>query len=214
MSELVLYIGNRRYSSWSMRPYLALAAARADFRTEVIVLDQPDTATQIAAVNPAGRVPVLHHGDLVVHDSLAICEYASELYPEAGLWPRDQRDRARARSLVAEMHSGFAALRREMPMDVCASRPGVGHTPDALRDAFRVMAVWRDARARATGGPFLFGAYTIADAFFTPVAGRFRTYGVDLDTTCQAYADALLAYPPAAAWIEAARAEAALPDHK
>lgn len=213
MSDLVLYIGNRRYSSWSVRPYLALAAAGADFRTEVIVLDQPATATQIAAVNPAGRVPVLHHDALVVHDSLAICEYVAELYPEAGLWPRDRAERARARAVTCEMHAGFAALRRDQPQDLCASRPGVGHTVEALRDAARVMDLWRELRGATTGGDFLFGGFTIADAFFTPVAGRFRTYGVALDPVSQAYADALLARPAMESWIAAAGLEAALFDH-
>lgn len=214
MSDLVLYIGNRRYSSWSVRPYLALSAAGARFRAEVIVLDQPATKDQIEAVNPAGRVPVLHDGELVVHDSLAICEYAHELFPAAGLWPADRATRARARSVVAEMHAGFAALRRDMPQDLCASKPGVGHTAEALRDAARVMQIWRTLRAAASGGPYLFGTYTIADAFFTPVAGRFRTYGVELDRTCQDYADALLAYPPMESWIAAAGLEAELLDHR
>lgn len=214
MTDLVLYIGNRRYSSWSVRPYLALAATGADFRTEVIVLDQPATASQIAAVNPAGRVPVLHHGALVVHDSLAICEYLHELFPDAGLWPRDREQRARARSITAEMHSGFTALRRDMPQDLCASKPDVGHTPDALREAARIREIWREQRAVATTGPYLFGTFTIADAFFTPVAGRFRTYGVPLDAVSQAYADELLARPAMAAWIAAAGLEAELLDHK
>jgi glutathione S-transferase len=214
MSDLVLYIGNRRYSSWSVRPYLALCAARADFRPEVIVLDQPATRTQIKAVNPAGRVPVLHDGRLVIHDSLAICEYIAERFPDSVLWPRSRSERARARSVVCEMHAGFAALRRDMPQDLCASKPGVGHTAEALADAERIFEIWRALRGEADSGPYLFGTYTIADAFFTPVAGRFKTYGGELDATCQAYADALLAYPPMAAWIAAAGLEAELTEHK
>ncbi len=216
MTDLVLYIGNRRYSSWSVRPYLALAATGADFRAEVIALDQPATRTQIAAVNPAGRVPVLHHGALVVHDSLAICEYVAELYPDAGLWPRDRATRARARAVVSEMHAGFAELRRNMPQDLCASKIGVGHTPEAMLDVVRVMQIWRELRAQvpADAGPFLFGSFTIADAFYAPIAGRFRTYGVTLDVTCQAYADAILGWPAMASWIGAAGLEAELLDHK
>jgi len=213
MSDLVLYIGNRRYSSWSVRPYLALAAAGADFRAEVIILDQPSTKTQIAAVNPAGHVPVLHHDGLVIHDSLAICEYVNELYPDAALWPRDRAERARARAVTSELHAGFTALRRDLPQDLCSDKPGVGHTPEALLDAVRVMQIWRELRATATTGPYLFGTYTIADAFFTPVAGRFKTYGVTLDHACQAYADALLAFPPMASWIGSASLEAELFDH-
>jgi len=215
MSEMVLHVGNRRYSSWSLRPYLALAATGAPFRTEVIVLDQPDTKRRILAVNPAGRVPVLHHGDLVVHDSLAICEYLHELYPEAGLWPDDRAARARARSVTAEMHAGFPALRRDMPMDLWSEKPGVGHTADALAEAGRVMDIWRGLRAAAAdAGPFLFGRFGIADAFYAPVATRFTTYGVALDPVCAAYVAALAALPAFVAWKAAARDEAPLPDHR
>ena len=209
---LTLYVGSKRLSSWSLRPYLALAHAGAEFTTEVILLDQADTKAKIRAVNPAARVPVLHDGDLVVHDSLAICEYVAELYPNAGLWPADRKARARARSLAAEMHSGFQALRQQMPMELVTRKPGQGRTPESLADIARVQDIWKTALA-ASGGPFLFGAFTIADAFFTPVAGRFRTYGVELDRTCRDYADALLSYPPMAAWIAAAGLEAELLDH-
>ena len=216
MTDLILYIGNRRYSSWSLRPYLALAASELPFAARVIELDQPGTAAAIAAVNPAGRVPVLHHGDLVVPDSLAICEYVAELAPDAGLWPRERGARARARAAVAEMHSSFGALRRDMPQDLIGRYPGTGHTAEALADAARVQALWRTLRAAAPDGdgPFLFGAFTIADAFFAPVVGRFVTYGVPLDPTCQAYADAVWARPAFAAWRAAAALEAPLPDHR
>ncbi len=214
MDDLILYIGNRRYSSWSLRPYLALAASGLRFEARVIELDQPETAANLLAVNPAGRVPVLHHGALVVHDSLAICEYVAELAPDAGLWPADRSPRARARAVVAEMHSGFAALRGAMPQDLIGRYPGTGHTLAALADAARVQAIWREARGRADGGPFLFGGFTIADAFFAPVVGRFVTYGVALDAPCQAYADAVWALPAFAPWREAAALEAPLPDHK
>ena len=214
MDDLILYIGNRRYSSWSLRPYLALAASGLRFDARVIELDQPTTAAAIAAVNPAGRVPVLHHGALVVHDSLAICEYVAELAPDAGLWPADRATRARARAVVAEMHSGFAALRGAMPQDLIGRYPGAGRTADALADAARVQAIWRGLRAIAGDGPFLFGGFTIADAFFAPVVGRFVTYGVALDATCQAYADAVWALPAFVAWRDAAALEVPLPDHK
>src|SRR5688572_16245801 len=129
---LHLYVGNKRYSSWSLRPYLALAHTGAPFETTTILLDRPTTRTEILAVNPAGRVPVLHHDGVTIWDSLAICEYLHELFPQAHLWPADRTARARARSISAEMHSGFAQLRQHMSMDIGASRPGVGHTPDAL----------------------------------------------------------------------------------
>lgn len=203
---LTLYVGSKRYSSWSLRPYLALAHAGAPFECKTILLDQDDSKTNIAKVSASGRVPVLHDDNLVVWDSLAICEYVNELYPEAKLWPTDRATRARARSVSAEMHSSFPSLRRDMPMDVCSKLAGKGHTPDALGDARRVMAIWREA-LDASRGPFLFGAFTIADAMFAPVCTRFVTYGVDLDATCRAYVDAIYALPAMKQWIADAAAE-------
>lgn len=213
MSDLLLFVGNKRYSSWSLRPYLALAHTGAPFRTEVIHLDRPETKQNILAVNPAGRVPALRDGDLLIHDSLAICEYLHELFPAANLWPADRATRARARAITAEMHSSFAAMRSNMGMDILGSKPGQGHTPEALADAARVMEIWREARARATGGPFLFGAFTIADAFFAPVTTRFTTYAVPLDATCQAYVDVIAALPAFQAWRDDATHEEELPNH-
>ena len=205
---LTLYVGSKRYSSWSLRPYLALAHTGTAFETVTILLDRDDSKANIAQVNPAGRVPVLHHDGHAIWDSLAICEYMSELVPAARLWPADAADRAHARSISAEMHSGFAALRRDMPMDVCATKPGVGHTADALADAARVMAIWREQLA-ASNGPFLFGAFTIADAMFAPVATRFTTYGVELDAPCRAYVDAIFALPAMRRWVADAEREPA-----
>jgi glutathione S-transferase len=202
--SLVLYVGSKRFSSWSLRPYLALAHAGAPFETRTIFLDRPTSKAEIAKVNPAGRVPVLHDGDLVIWDSLAICEYAHEQY--GNLWPADRAARARARAISAEMHSGFVALRGNMPMDICTSKPCVGHTPEALADARRVQEIWREALA-ASGGPFLFGTFSIADAMFAPVTTRFRTYGVDLDATCRAYSAAIAALPAMQAWQRDADAE-------
>jgi len=207
MRELVLTIGNKNYSSWSLRPYLALAATGAPFREEVIPLSRPDSKAAILAVNPAGKVPVLRDGDLVIWDSLAICEYLAEQFPAAGLWPADAAERARARAISAEMHSGFAALRENMPMDIRARKPGRGHTPAALADAARVLAIWRGCRARAQGGPFLFGRFSIADAMYAPVTTRFVTYGVELDEVGRAYVDAVAALPAMQAWVAAAAQE-------
>jgi len=197
--SLTLYVGSKRYSSWSLRPYLALAQTGVQFDCKTILLDQDDTKSNIAKVNPAGRVPVLHHDDLIVWDSLAICEYANELYPDAKLWPADRKARARARAISAEMHSSFAPLRRDMPMDIGGSLPGSGHTPEALADARRVQAIWREALT-ASGGPFLFGAFTIADAMFAPVTTRFVTYGIDMDATVRGYVDAIAALPAMQRW--------------
>jgi glutathione S-transferase len=196
---LLLHVGSKRSSSWSLRPYLALAHTGASWQARTILLDRSATRDEIAQVSPTGRVPVLHHGDLAIWDSLAICEYAHELFPEARLWPEDRAPRARARAISAEMHAGFAALRQQMPMDLGASKPGQGHTPEALADARRVQAIWREALA-ASGGPFLFGAFTIADAMFAPVTTRFTTYGVELDAPGRAYVDAIAALPAMRQW--------------
>jgi len=206
--SLTLYIGTRALSSWSLRPYLALAHVAVPFTEHVIELDRPDTHANILAVSPAGRVPVLVDDDLVIWDSLAICEYLAESFPDARLWPVDRAARARARSISAEMHSGFAAMRAQFSMDLRRDHPGEGHTPEALADAARVMEIWRDCRARATGGPFLFGHFTIADAMFAPVTTRLQTYAVPMDEVVRTYVAAVDALPAMQAWRRAAREEA------
>ena len=205
---LTLYVGSKRYSSWSLRPYLALAHTGLPSETRTILLDRDVTKAEILKVNPAGRLPVLYHDDLAIWDSLAICEYINELAPEAQLWPADRARRARARAICAEMHSGFAALRSKMSMDICASKPGQGHTPEALADIRRIFEIWHDALG-ASGGPFLFGRFTIADAMFAPVTTRFTTYGVELDAPCRAYVDTIAALPAMQAWRRDAEAEPA-----
>jgi glutathione S-transferase len=201
--SLTLYVGNKRYSSWSLRPYLALVHTGLPFDEQTVWLRRDTTKAEILKVNPAGRLPVLHHDGLLVWDTLAICEYLNELAPAAQLWPADRSARARARAISAEMHAGFAALRENMPMDICVEKPGVGHVPEALADARRVQDIWREALA-ASGGPFLFGTFTIADAMFAPVTTRFTTYGVPLDATSRAYVDAIAALPAMLAWKRAA----------
>jgi len=203
---LTLYVGSKRYSSWSLRPYVALAHAGLPFEVTTILLDRDTTKAEINQVNPAGKVPVLHHDGLVIWDSLAICEYVNELAPAAALWPADRAARARARAISAEMHSGFVALRSNMPMDVCSDKSGQGHTPEALADARRVMAIWNEALA-ASGGPFLFGKLSIADAMFAPVTTRFTTYGVELDARSRGYVAAVAALPAMQAWRRDAAAE-------
>jgi glutathione S-transferase len=204
--SLTLYVGSKRLASWSLRPYLALAHTGAAFATETILLDRPETHAQILAVNPAGKVPVLHHDGLLIGESLAICEYVAELYPAAGLWPDERRTRAQARAVATEMHAGFAALRREMPMDIGAKKPHAGRTVDSLADIDRVLAIWRE-QLDASGGPFLFGTFTIADAMFAPVTTRFVTYEVELDDTCAAYVRAVGALPAMRQWYADAAAE-------
>jgi glutathione S-transferase len=202
----VLYVGDKARSSWSLRPYLALAQTAAAVETRTVWLDQPDTKAEIAKISPAGRVPVLVHDGIAIWDSLAICEYANELFPAANLWPADRAQRARARSIACEMHSSFAALRRDMSMDLVRDKRGQGHTDEALADARRVMEIWRDQLGRS-GGPFLFGGFTIADAMFAPVTTRFTTYGVELDARCRAYADTVAGLPAFQRWKADAQTE-------
>lgn len=208
MSACTLIIGNRNYSSWSLRGWLAASLCGNDVETELVRLSEPGSHAALLEHSPAGRVPVLKDGERVVWDSLAIIEYLAELYPQAGLWPADTDARAMARSIAAEMHAGFAALRANMPMNLRKALPGKGRAPGVAEDIERIGAIWREARGRfGSDGPFLFGRYSAADAMYTPVAARFRTYGVGLDATCQAYADAALAWPAFLAWHQAALEE-------
>ncbi len=213
MEETVLVIGDKAWSSWSLRPWLAAKVAGIPFREVHVRLRQPDTAQRIAPHSPSGRIPVLKRGELTVWDSLAICEYLAELRPEAGLWPADAKARPLARSISAEMHSSFQALREEFAMDFHARIGGQVPTGQAEADIARVVQIWRDTR-RSSGasGPFLFGAFSIADAMYAPVATRFRTYGIDLavygdDGTAAAYAQTLLAMPEMQEWGAGAPAD-------
>ena len=191
-----------------MRPWLALRAAGISFDELVIPLDRPETAEQIARYSPSGRVPALLDGDLTVWDSLAIIEYAAERFPAARLWPEAHEARAVARSVSAEMHSGFQALRAHLPMNLKRKPAARALTPEAETDARRVMAIWRDGRTRfGTGGPFLFGAFSAADAMFAPVVTRFDTYAVPIEGETRAYMDAVLGHPAFQEWRRAALAE-------
>jgi glutathione S-transferase len=206
---LTLVVGSKNYSSWSLRPYLALAHTGAPFEEVVIALDAPDTAANIARHSPSGKVPLLRHGELRIWDSLAICEYVAELFPQARLWPEERAARATARSVSAEMHSGFMALRTHCAMNIRARKPGVGlDQPGVAQDVARIQQLWTECRqAHGAGGPFLFGAFSIADAMFAPVVTRFVTYGVALEGALGAYRDAVLALPGMQAWTRAAEAE-------
>jgi glutathione S-transferase len=163
----------------------------------------------------SGKIPFLIHGEAKVWESLAICEYIAELRPEAGLWPKELLARAEARSVATEMHAGFAALRRDFPMDISRSFPGRPCSEEARADIARVLAVWRQCRKRfGAAGPYLFGAFGIADCMFAPVVTRLRTYAVELDEISAAYVDAIFAYPPMQEWCAAAAKEPPLPDPK
>jgi len=203
MVERTLCIGDKRYSSWSLRPWLALRHAGIAFREEVIRLNRPDTQEKLRALSPSGRVPVLIEGDLRIWDSLAICEWAAERAPS--LWPSDPAERAVARSVTAEMHSSFPAMRREMSMDLKLRTKKSDLSPEARADVERVHQIWHQCRARhAKHGEFLFGAFSVADCFYAPAIMRFDSYGIELDDVCARYAAAVLAHPAMLAWAQAA----------
>jgi glutathione S-transferase len=202
-----LVIGNKNYSSWSMRPWLALRAAGIAFEEKKVVLFSEAFTQLVGGLSPACQVPVLLDGEIAIWDSLAICEYVAEQHPEAQLWPADTRARARARSLSAQMHSGFTDLRNTLPMNVEAHLPGIDISA-AAADISRVQAIWHDTRAEfGAQGPYLFGRFSIADAFFAPVVSRFVTYGVSAAGEVRAYMDAVLETPAMREWIRDAKEE-------
>jgi glutathione S-transferase len=208
MNRPTLIIANRNYSSWSLRPWLALTAAGVEFDEVLVQLGTPETEAAIRRWSPSGRVPAFRDGDIVVWDSLAICEHVAETHPEAALWPADPVARAIARSVTAEMHSGFASLRSHMTMNIRASYPDAGRGEGVEEDIARVAAIWTDCRTRfGAGGDLLFGHFTIADAFYAPVVSRFRTYGVALSGAAGDYMDAVWALPAMQDWVEKALAE-------
>lgn len=203
-----LVIGNKNYSSWSLRAWLVARASGIAFEEVLIDLDTPDFRARVAEHSPAHRVPVLVDGAVTVWDSLAIAEYLAEAAPAAGLWPENRAARAHARAISAEMHAGFQALRGHLPMNIrrpVARRP---LTPDAAGDVARIAAIIAAARAdHGAGGPFLFGRFSIADAFYAPVTSRLVTYDVPLDAPTAAYVAAIHAHPAMVEWCDAARAE-------
>ena len=203
-----LVIGDKFNSSWSMRPWILLKHFGIPFEETLIRLGQADTKSKILEVSPSGKVPCLvtDAGD-AVWESLAIAETIAEMHPEHAMWPRDAAARARARSVSAEMHAGFADLRQNMPMEITTHAPGTGATPEVLGNIARIEAIWAECLAKS-GGPFLFGDFCIADAMFAPVVMRFNTYAPDLSATSLDYAKRITALPAVAAWIEGAREEA------
>lgn len=203
---LKLVIGNRNYSSWSLRPWLALKQSGLPFDEIAIRLNESGSKAEIFKYSPSGKVPCLLDGDTLIWDSLAICEYLAEQAP--ALWPADAALRAEARAVSAEMHAGFGALRQAMPMDIKASKPHDGRRPEVLADIAHIVAIWEGCRARfAAGGPFLFGQFSIADAMFAPVAWRFKTYAVDVPPAAQAWIEAVIALPAMQDWRAGALAE-------
>jgi glutathione S-transferase len=208
MADLTIYLGNKNYSSWSLRAWLALKRTTVAFDEVVIPLYQPTSRETILKYSPSGRVPALKHGELTVWESLAICEYIADSFPTFELWPKDPAARGVARAVSAEIHAGFAALREHLPMNIRSSFPGREIAPEAQADINRVMSLWRDCRARfGQGGDFLFGQFTIADAMYAPVATRFRTYRIELEREADAYCEAIMALPAMQEWVAAARNE-------
>jgi glutathione S-transferase len=209
MSIYTLIIGNKNYSSWSLRAWLAMKQAGMEFAEIRIPLDLPETRSQILRYSPTGRVPALRCDALTIWDSLAICEYIAEQFPDALLLPQDTQTRAIVRSVSAEMHSGFPALRQRLPMDCRARYPYEGFNAEVQSDIDRVTKLWQTCRQQyGSGNSFLFGHFTLADAMFAPVASRFVTYNVPVDAISQAYIDALYALPALQEWLTAAVAEA------
>ena len=206
--SLTLIIGTKKWSSWSLRPWVAMKEAKLPFKEIIIHLRQPDTKARILEYCQAGKVPILIDGPQMVWDSLAILEYLAHRFPETKLWPQELPALACARSIVAEMHSGFMDLRREFPMDIGVDVPMPDASAGAAADIERVQQIWRDARSRfGSAGPFLFGRFTIADAMYAPVVTRFRTYNVPVDPVSAAYMDTILALPSMMAWYRAADEE-------
>lgn len=213
--SLQLYIGNKNYSSWSMRPWVLLTQAGIPFEEKMVRFDAFDATstfkTTVSAINPVGKVPALVDDGFAVWDTLAIAEYLAERFPEKNLWPADAKARARARSVCAEMHSGFTALRNHCPMNVEAALPEVGRIvwrdqAGVRADVARLETMWTALLAEH-GGPMLFGAFGIADAYFAPVCSRIRTYALPVGPAVQAYVDRVLALPGVQAWVEQALAE-------
>ena len=203
-----LVIANKVYSSWSLRPWIMLKQAGIAFDEVVIPLGQPETARRIREHSPAGRVPILIDGDLAIWDSLAILEYAAERWPEAAVWPQDRAARALARSISAEMHSGFQALRSALPMNLGRRYGPRDRGPDVAANVARIGEIWRDARARfGQGGPFLFGAFSGADAMFAPVVHRFRSYAIEVKGDARHYFEAMQANAAFQQWTREGLAE-------
>ncbi len=208
MAKATLTISSKNYSSWSLRGWLLCRMVGLDFEEQIAPIDDPSTRAELLLLSPSFLVPCLRHGGATVWDTLAIAEYLNELKPEAALLPADRIARAHCRAVSGEMHSGFANLRSALPMNLKAHYPGFKVWAGALADIDRVIAIWRECLAQY-GGPFLFGAPTVADAMYAPVCTRFLTYDVKLDQACAAYRARILEMPAMVEWIEAAHAEPA-----
>lgn len=210
-----LVLGDKNYSSWSLRPWLLMRMFEIPFEEINVDIYNPGARNRILEYSPSGKVPALKVGDLTIWDTFAITEYLTEKHPDLAIWPKDSAPRAIARAVAAEMHSGFEHLRGEMPMDILSSKPVDEISVGVSRDTSRIVDIWRMCRATYGGdGPFLFGTFSAADAMYAPVTSRFRTYGVALaeygdDGTAQAYCETILSLDAIAEWSAAAREQMA-----
>ena len=217
MEPLVLYIGEKNVSSWSLRGWLALVHKELPFEERTITLQQDTDRRERRGVGPTGRVPVLHHGRLVIPDSMAIVEYLEETFPPPGhprLWPEAREERVHARWLSAAMHSGFVKLRESMSFNLCFLPTPPSPTPEARAEAAEMLALWDTALSRPRGsGPFLFGAFCAADIFYAPAIVRLTAFKVPMPAPAARYAEAVLAHPPMRRWMDAARALEPVAEH-
>lgn len=198
--SLKLILGNKNYSSWSLRPWIAMRQAGISFEEEIIPLYEPGSAERVLKYSPAGKVPILIDGDMTIWESLAILDHLAERFPKAQIWPSDLKARAHARAISAEMHAGFAPLRRHCPMNMRRVNKRLELTPEVDANVRRIEAIWTDCRARfGQGGPFLFGQFSAADAMYAPIVSRFSSYSIGVGAACQAYMAAMMALP---AWQE------------
>lgn len=203
MELLTLIIGNKNYSSWSLRPWILLKYFDVPFKEVLILLYEGDYKKRVLEYSDSGKVPALIHGQVKISESLAIMEYVAEIFPDKKMWPADLKERACARGVSHEMHAGFSALRTNMPMNIRGNHPGKGRNADVDRDIARVDAIWSECRKSHAQGKFLFGSFTIADAMFAPVVTRFHTYGIKLSSLAQEYAETIRQLPAMKEWSEA-----------
>ncbi len=203
---LTLYIGNKNYSSWSFRPWVAMRALDIDFKEQLVPFDMAAGNPDFAAFSPTNKVPVLKHGDRTIWESLAILEYLAEVSPDKGMWPADNAARAMARSISCEMISGFGALRAECPMNMRRPRAAIDVSDQVGRDVSRILSIWTECLERS-GGPFLFGDFCAADAMFAPVVNRLDIYALPVDDKSSAYMERMKALPAWREWEQAGREE-------
>jgi len=212
--SLTLVIGNKNYSSWSLRPWIAMKVAGIPFEEIVIPLYEPGSREEMLKYSPAGKVPILIDGDERVWESLAILEHLADRFPDAGLWPKDRRARSHARVVATEMHAGFQPLRRDCTMNLWLPVKPRPQSEEVLANMRRIEELWRDCRARfGAGGPFLFGGFGAADAMYAPVVSRFHTYGLPVAADTRAYMDAVMALPAWREWYDAAMKETWIMKH-